>query len=164
MSSLKNKLLAATAVATVAAAGTAAAAGSTQLESPNDIKIENGYAYFDSYKPANKPMAIVVIKTKGEMPRRFDGLIRAGGSLGEARGGSTGSVGGRESRCYTFAVRLKNGRLLENGKPGAKAGNGSRHVVTFSAKDKDGKTVSSTKTITLRKKRAGDVSGKPLGC
>ncbi len=163
MPSIKT-LLTASAVAAVAATGTAAAAGSTQLESRSDIKIEQAYAYFDSFKPLNRPLAIVVVKTRGQMPRRFDGLIRAGGTLGKSHGGSTGSVGGRASRCYTFSVPLKNGRLLENGKPGAKAGAGTRHLVTFQAKDADGKTVTSTKTVTLRKKRAGDVSGKPIGC
>jgi hypothetical protein len=157
-------LLMGAAVALAATAGTAAAAGSTTLQSPNDVKIEKAYAYFDSFKPSNRQLAVVVVKTRGQMPRRYDGLIRAGGSLGKSNGGSTGSVGGRASRCYTFSVPLKNGRLLENGKPGAKANAGSRHVVTFEAKGPDGKTVSSTKTVTLRNRKAGDRVGKPIGC
>ncbi len=36
--------------------------------------------------------------------------------------------------------------------------------MTVSAKDADGKTVSSTKTITLRDRKVGDRSGKPIGC
>jgi hypothetical protein len=82
-----------------------------------------------------------VVKTKGQLPRRFDGLVRAGGTFAKHGGGSIGSVGGK----------------------GPKAGPG-RYAVTVSAKDADGKTVSSTKTITLRDRKPGDRSGKPIYC
>jgi hypothetical protein len=157
------------AVATAAVAPTTAAlavGSSTVPATADSVKAESGYAYYDSFKPQNKRLIVVVVKTRGELPRRFDGLIRANARFAEHGGGSIGSVGGRASRCYTFTVPLKDGRFSPAdggyGK-GAKAGPG-RYVVTVSAKDADGKTVSSTKTITLRDRKTGDRSGKPIGC
>jgi hypothetical protein len=130
----------------------------------SSIKVEGGYAYYDSFKPSNKRLLVVVFRTHGQLPRRFDGLIRAGGRLSGHGGGSIGSVGGRQSKCYTFTVPLKDGRFYTNdGGKGAKASPG-RYTVNVSARDKDGKTVSSSKTITLRDRKAGDRSGKPLAC
>ncbi|MES1193914.1 MAG: hypothetical protein ABUM26_06275 [Solirubrobacterales bacterium] len=155
---------AATVVPTTAAL--AASSGSTVPATADSVKIQSGYAYYDSFKPANKRLIVVVIKTKGQLPRRFDGLIRAGGTFAKHRGGSMGSVGGRASRCYTFTVPLKNGRFYptDSGSgTGPKASPG-RYTVTVSAKDADGKTVTSGKTITLRDRKPGDRSGKPIGC
>ena len=158
--------LAVTATAAAPAASALAAGGSTTLTSPSDVRIEGSYAYFTSYKPGNKPLVQVVVKTKGQMPRRYDGLIRAGGIVdGRSGGGSTGSVGGRQSRCYTFTLAIKDGHFYgTDAKPGKKASTGSKHSLAFHARDADGNTVTSSTTITLRKKTAGDDSGKPLGC
>jgi hypothetical protein len=158
------------AVATAAVVPTTAAlaadSGSTAPATAASVKVQSGYAYYDSFKPRNKRLIVVVVKTKGQLPRRFDGLIRAGGTLDKHRGGSMGSVGGRATRCYTFTVPLKDGRFYPvdggSGK-GAKAGPG-RYRVTISAKDADGKTVSSSKTINLRDRKPGDRSGKPTRC
>jgi hypothetical protein len=147
-------------------AALAANSGSTIPATADSVKIQSGYAYYDSFKPSNKRLIVVVVKTKGQLPRRFDGLIRAGGTFAKHGGGSIGSVGGRASRCYTFTVPLKNGRFYpaDGGYgTGAKAAPG-RYAVTMSAKDADGKTVSSTKTINLRDRKAGDRSGKPIAC
>jgi len=155
---------AATVVPTTAAL--AASSGSTVPATAASVKIQSGYAYYDSFKPANKRLIVVVIKTKGQLPRRFDGLVRAGGTFAKHRGGSMGSVGGRASRCYTFTVPLKDGRFYpasgDTG-TGPKASPG-RYTVTVSAKDAGGKTVSSGKTINLRDRKTGDRSGKPINC
>ena len=160
-------LAAAAAVAVPTASAMADGGHSTTLSSPNAVKVVSGYAYFDSFKPRNRPLIMVVVKTKGQMPRRFDGLVRAQGSLGKHGGSSVGSVGGRQSRCYTFSVPLKDGRFYPvdggDGK-GARVKVGGHYVVTMKAKDADGKTVTGTKTITLRHRKAGDRSGKPIGC
>lgn len=166
----RTALLPLLAVAAAAAVPTASAlaAGSDHAPSipatKSSIKVEGGYAYYDSFRPLNKREIIVVVKTHGQLPRRFDGLIRAGGTLSGHGGGSVGSVGGKSSKCYTFSVPLKDGRFYtSDGGKGAK-GSPGRYKVEMSAKDKDGNTVSSTKTITLRDRKPGDRSGKPLGC
>jgi hypothetical protein len=151
-------------LATVAAVPTASALAATTPATPSSIKVEGGYAYYDSFKPLNKRLIVVVVKTRGQLPRRYDGLIRAGGSLSGHGGGSVGSVGGKQSKCYTFTVPLKDGRFYtSDGGKGAK-GSPGRYVVKLSAKDQAGKTVSSSKTITLRDRKPGDRSGKPLAC
>jgi hypothetical protein len=155
---------AATVVPTTAAL--AASSGSTVPATTKSVKVQSGYAYYDSFKPSNKRLIVVVVKTAGQLPRRFDGLVRAGGTFAKHRGGSIGSVGGRTSRCYTFTVPLKDGRFYpaDGGSGKGPKASPARYAVTVSAKDADGKTVSSTKTITLRDRKLGDRSGKPIGC
>jgi hypothetical protein len=160
-------LLAVTAAAAVPTAS-AIAAGSdhapTIPATRSSIKIDGGYAYYDSFRPLNKREIIVVVKTHGQLPRRFDGLIRAGGALSGHHGGSVGSVAGKASKCYTFSVPLKDGRFYTSaGRKGTKASPGP-YLAIMSAEDKDGNELSSTKVIHLRDRRAGDRSGKPLGC
>jgi hypothetical protein len=157
--------VAAAAVVPTTAALAAGSSTSTVPATASSVKVESGYAYYDSFKPANKRLIVVVVKTHGQLPRRFDGLIRAGGSFAKHNGGSIGSVGGRQSRCYTFTIPLEDGRFspTDGSGKGAK-GSPGRYPVTISAKDADGKTVRSTKTISLRDRRVGDRVGKPLGC
>lgn len=159
--------LAATAAVPVSGAMAAAGSGSATVPATaSSVKVEGGYAYFDSFKPLNRRLVVVVVKTHGQLPRRFDGLIRAGGTLSRHGGGSIGSVGGRATRCYTFTVPLKDGRFFpaKGQTKGARARSGTRHVVTISAKDAAGKTVGSSKTILLRDRKTGDRSGAPLHC
>ncbi len=155
-------LLAASAAALPVA--NAVAGGSTTLASPDDVEISGAYAYHDSYPPLNRDLLVVVVKTKGQMPRRYDGLIRAGLTLGKARGGSTASVNGKASKCYMTTFPLKDGRLLVNGAKGKKASVGSTHTVTITAKDADGNSVDASHSLKVKKLTAGDKSGKPLGC
>jgi hypothetical protein len=51
------------------------------------------------------------LKATKPLPRRFDGMIRASGTL-DGSGGSIASVGGRHSRMYTLrlAARAARGR------------------------------------------------------
>jgi hypothetical protein len=158
-------IAAATAVVVPTTAALAAGTGTTVPATKTSIQVQSGYAYYDSFKPSNKRLVMVVVKTRGQLPRRYDGLIRAGGTLAKHGGGSVSSVGGRASRCYTFAVPLKDGRFypVKDAAKGAKASPG-RYVVTLHAKAADGSTVSSSKTITLRDRKPGDRSGRPLAC
>jgi hypothetical protein len=159
--------LIAVAAAAVVPTTAALAAGSTTVPATAaSVKVQSGYAYYDSFKPRNQRLIVVVVKTHGQLPRRFDGLIRAGGTLAKHGGGSIGSIGGRASRCYTFTIPLKDGRFYPIGNSTAKGAKASpgRYVVTVSAKDAAGKTVSSSKTINLRDRKVGDRSGKPIGC
>jgi hypothetical protein len=165
-SRLTLPLLALTATAAAAVPATGALAA-TRPATSSSIKIESGYAYYDAFKPhLGKKVVVVVVKTHGQLPRRYDGLIRAAGSFAEHGGGSIGSVGGKATKCYTFTVPLKDGRFypVDGGEgKGAKASPG-RYAVTLSAKAADGSTVTSTRTITLRDRKVGDRSGKPIGC
>src|SRR4051794_6348284 len=161
-------LATATAVVAPTTAALAAGSGSSPATVPAtaaSIRIASGYAYYDSFKPRNRPLIVVVVKTHGQLPRRFDGLIRAEATFAEHGGGSIGSVAGKASRCYTWAVPLKDGRFYPRAgnDRGAKAGPG-RYAVELSAKAADGSTVSSKKTITLRDRRPGDRSGAPIDC
>jgi hypothetical protein len=157
-------LAATAAVPTTAALAQDTARSATVPATAASLKIESGYAYYDSFKPRNQRLIVVVVKTHGELPRRFDGLIRAGGQFNKHNGGSVGSVGGKASRCYTFTVPLKDGRFIENdGKKGAK-GSPGRYVVRMTAKGADGHYLNSTKTISLRDRKAGDRVGQPLSC
>ena len=131
------------------------------------MKVLGGYAYYDSFKPTNKKVIEVVVKTQGQLPRRFDGLIRAGGTFGGHGGGSMGSVGGKQTKCYRFSVPLKkDGRFwpAKDQAKGAKAVTGRSYTVVIHARGADGNDVSSHKSIKLRERKAGDRSGKPLGC
>jgi hypothetical protein len=160
-------ILAVTAAAAVPTASAIAAGGThapTVPATKASIKVEGGYAYYDSFRPLNKRQIVVVVKTHGQLPRRFDGLIRAGGTLAGHGGGSVGSVGGRASKCYTFMVPLKDGRFYTNDGSTGPKGSPGRYTVKMSAKDKDGNEVTSSKSISLRDRRTGDRSGKPLGC
>jgi len=158
--------VAAAAVVPTTAALAAGSSTSTVPATASSVKVESGYAYYDSFKPSNKRLIVVVVKTAGQLPRRFDGLIRANATLAGHGSGSIGSVGGRASRCYTFTVPLKDGRFYpaDGGSGKGPKGSPGRYAVTVSAKDADGKTVSSTKTITLRDRKVGDRSGTPISC
>ena len=116
-------------------------------------------------RPSNKPVAAVVFRTAHQLPRRYDGLIRAGGTLGaNGGGGSIASVRGahgKASHCYTFLAPMKDGRLRSPARGSVRRG--SRHTLTITARGTHG-DVKDTIRLTFKKKAAGDRSGKPLGC
>jgi hypothetical protein len=137
-------------VPAIAQAGDDATAGGPPRE------IVGAYAFKTSFPPRNKPLIQVVFKATGQLPRRFDGLIRASATL-DGAGGSIGSVGGRRTGIYTFTVPTLNGRLHADGSPSARIG--SRHTLRLAARDG---SWSDTFTVTIRAKRPGDSSGAPL--
>ena len=119
-------------------------------------EILGAYAFKNSYPPQNKPIITVVFKLDGQLPRRFDGMIRASAGL-DGGGGSIASVGGRSTGMYQFSVPTLNGRLRADGNPSARIG--SRHTLRVAARDG---SWSDTFTVRIRDKRPGDTSGRPL--
>jgi hypothetical protein len=154
-----KRLIAIAALAVTGAAAVpvaAAQAGDDATAGGPPREILGAYAYKDSFPPRNKPLIAVVFKASGQLPRRFDGLIRAEATL-DGSGGSIASVGGRNTRIYTFHVPTLNGRLRADGSPSARIG--SRHTLRLAARDG---SWSDTFTVTIRAKRPGDRSGAPL--
>jgi hypothetical protein len=134
-------------------------------------KVTGAYLYINKIQFSNghhatpQPFATLVFKTNHQLPRRFDGLIRAGAGIA-GQNASVGSVHGKASRCYQVNVRIKpdntiTGTNAAGQRQQTKARAGSRlHIVITTAKDAP--TV--TRTLTLRHAKPGDTSGKPLGC
>jgi hypothetical protein len=139
------------------AAATAKVTGAYAYISHTDASI-NGHMRHDV------PFATLVFKTDHQLPRRYDGLIRAGASLG-GQSASVGSVAGKASRCYSISVRIKPDNTITGTVDGklvntkAKAGSKLKAVIT-PAKD----AAEITRSVTLRKQRAGDAGGAPLSC
>jgi hypothetical protein len=146
--------LAITGASAIPAAAHAGSADPTAGGPPREIV--GAYAFKNSYPPRNAPLITVVFKATGQLPRRSDGLIRASATL-DGSGGSIASVGGRSTRIYQFNVPTLNGRLRADGSPSARIG--SRHTLRLAARDG---SWSDTYTVTIRAKRPGDRSGKPL--
>jgi hypothetical protein len=148
------------ATALVPAAGALAADAPTTVAS---LDVTKAYAYVDNDLGDGKTYASVVFKTAGELPRRFDGMIRAGASL-DGTGHSVGSVRGQHGKaahCYTINVQIRNGKIV--GPKGKRAKIGSKHTLVVTARGTDG-DLSDSITVTLKKRQTGDRSGKPLGC
>jgi hypothetical protein len=148
--------IAALAVTGAASVPAIAQAGDDPTAGGPPREIVGAYAFKESFPPQNKPLIAVVFKATGQLPRRFDGLIRASATL-DGGGGSIASVGGRASRMYTFTVPTLNGRLRADGSPSARIG--SRHTLRLAARDG---SWSDTIRVTIRERRPGDRSGAPL--
>jgi hypothetical protein len=161
----RSKFLTAIAALTAVAAGPAAGA-MAQADAPAtvpSIEITKAYAFKTSSYADGKTYAQVVFKTAGELPRRFDGMIRAGGAL-DGTGHSISAVRGKHGKatnCYTFLAKINDGRIA--GPQGRKAGVGSRHTVKVTARGTTA-DISDSVSVTLRRQRPGDLSGKPLAC
>jgi hypothetical protein len=152
-------LLAATALAPVASA--MAADAPTTVPSLHIVK---AYAYVDDGLGDGKTYASVVFKTKGELPRRYDGMIRAGAAL-DGTSHSVGSVRGAHgtrAHCYVINVEIRDGKI--RGPKGKRAKIGSRHTLVVTARGSAGTDLSDTTTVTLHHRQTGDRSGAPLGC
>jgi hypothetical protein len=157
-----SKLLPSLAGLAVAAALVPAGAAGAQSDAPTtvpSIDIVGAYAYKDTKTQPGKTYASVVFRTKSELPRRFDGMIRAAGFL-DGTGHSIGTVS-KSRHCYTFLVAIKDGRIAG---PHGKSGKlGTKHTVKVTARGDNG-DISDSTSVTLRRAKAGDASGKPLGC
>jgi hypothetical protein len=150
-------------LAILAATATVLAPSAAQAQAPTTVSsldVVKAYAFVNRDLGDHKTYAQVVFKTASELPRRYDGMIRASAAL-DGTAHSLGSVGGRTTRCYTALFRIVDGRIA--GPHGKKASLGSKHTLKVTARGTNG-DLSDTMTVTLRAKRAGDVSGKPLGC
>src|SRR3954468_22254061 len=92
----------------------------------------------------------LVFRTDVALPRRYDGLI-GGGAVIAGHVSSLGTVGGvdEQTHCYTAAVRFP-ARL------------GRRYHVLIATQQ--GEPAPFDLRLTLRRTRAGDAHGRPLGC
>lgn len=132
---------------------------------PSSVRVERAYAHPTTYAPTTTRYVAVVFKTRGQLPRRSDGLIRAGARFGASSGGSISTVSGKGSRCYMALLKLKDGRFVDrDGSKGPKATAGSQRRLVVGVKDASGKEVTSSRMVTIRRQRAGDRAGKPLDC
>jgi hypothetical protein len=155
-------LAALTTIAALAPAGAALAQTDAPTTVPS-IDIVKAYAFKDTTIQKGKTYANVVFRTKSALPRRFDGMIRAAGFLDDS-GHSVGSVRGAHGKaghCYSILIAIKDGRIA--GPTGQGAGLGTRHTLKVTARGDDG-AISDSIGVTLRRAKAGDASGKPLGC
>jgi hypothetical protein len=88
-------------------------------------------------------------------------MIRAGGVL-DGTGHSVSSIRGNHGKaahCYSILAEINDGKIAgPKGRPGAL---GTKHTLQVTARGTDD---SDSITVTLRKQRAGDAGGKPLGC
>jgi hypothetical protein len=153
------------------ATGAAITPLATAAQSAPAAKVTGAYLYIQKMNAVSgghaklQPFATLVFKTDRQLPRRFDGLIRAGASVA-GQSGSVGSVHGKASRCYTVNARIKPDNTITGTRPGGKrlqtkARAGSRlHVEITTAKG----ATTVKRTLTLRDAKPGDVTGKPLGC
>jgi hypothetical protein len=158
-----------TIVAALAACTAIAPIAGAQAPAP-PAKVTGAYLYINKIQFSNgrhaslQPFATLVFKTDRQLPRRFDGLIRAGAGIAGQRG-SVGSVHGKASRCYQVNARIKPDNTITGttaaGIEQTKARAGSRLPVEITTAQ-GAPTV--TRTLTLRHAKPGDTSGKPLGC
>ena len=92
----------------------------------------------------------LVFRTDSALERRYDGLI-GGGAIIASRQASLGVVDGAQesTHCYTAAVRFR-------------ARSGRRYHVLIAAHE--GEPAAFDLRLALRRQRAGDARGRPLGC
>jgi hypothetical protein len=158
---MTRKLLSLTAAAAVAVAAPASATVAADAPAV-PLKVTGAYLFIDHEKASQQDFVRVVFRTASPLPRRFDGLIRAGAKI-DGVGHSLGTAK-RGSTCYTAASEIKGGSVPSIGadgqvrRKGAKAGRSFKVVI----ETQDGQKVQ--RTLKLRTARKGDASGKPLGC
>ena len=154
---MNRKVLSLTAMAAVAAASFAPAAGAADAPA-SSLNVTGAYLYLDHNDASKQDFVRVVFRTADDLPRRSDGMIQAGISID----GISHSIGSAKKGApiYTGAAEVKgnsitalNDKLIRKG---AKVGR------TFTVRffTRDGQHV--TKKMTLRAERKGDDTGKPL--
>jgi hypothetical protein len=154
------KLISLGAAAAVAATALAPATAGAADNAAAPLKVTGAYLYVDHLAGSNQDFVRVVFRTASPLPRRYDGLIRAGVSI-EGVGHSI-STARKGAPIYTGASEIKGHSIPRNTGPGAVtrvgAKIGRKYTVVFQTSD--GQKV--TKKLTLRAERKGDDSGKPL--
>jgi hypothetical protein len=158
---MTRKLLSLTAAAAVAVAAPASATVAADAPA-TPLKVTGAYLFIDHEKASHQDFVRLVLRTADPLPRRFDGLIRAGASI-DGVGHSLGTAK-RGTTCYTAASEIKGGSIAAIGadnhvyRKGARAG----RSFTVQIETQDGQKVA--RTLKLRAARKGDASGRPLGC
>jgi hypothetical protein len=155
---MTRKFLSLTAVAAVAAASLAPAAGAADNAPAQKLDVTGAYLYLDHNDASNQDFVRVVFRTADDLPRRADGAIQAGVSI-DGFSHSIGSVRNGQP-IYTGAAEVKGHSITaldgKDVRKGAKVGRS--FTVRFFTRD--GQRV--TKKMTLRAERKGDDAGKPL--
>ncbi|QEC47365.1 hypothetical protein FSW04_07065 [Baekduia soli] len=148
-----------------AAAGLVPASAGLAQTAPTTVpslKLVGAYAVKDTRINPGRTTIATVFRTASELPRRYDGMIRASGFL-DGVGHSVGSVKGRHGtsrHCYVIYTNVVDGHLPGGG---SSARLGTRHTLEVAARGTDGDLVAKTQ-VHIRAQRAGDASGRPLGC
>src|SRR4051812_45293049 len=134
---MHRKLITLLSTTAMAGAALAPAAGADYAPAPSKLNVTAAYAYVDHIAASKQSFGRVVFKTAKPLPRRYDGLIRAGGYIdgvghslstakrgttwyaaaSEIKGGSTATVKGgtvvrkgvRVGRSYSFKVTTRDG-------------------------------------------------------
>jgi hypothetical protein len=154
-----RKLLTLTATAAVAATALAPAAGAAQTPAPK-LKVEGAYLYLDHLPQSKQSFVRVVFRTAQPLPRRYDGLIRAGVSI-DGVGHSIATVK-NGAPIYTGATEIKGGSVATNDRTGHVIRKGAKigRAFTVTVSTSDGQSV--TKKLVLHAERKGDDAGRPL--
>jgi hypothetical protein len=150
-------------VAAAALVALAPAAGAADTTAP---KVTGAYLYVQSVKADGSKLATLVFKTDKQLPRRFDGMLRAGAYIA-GQGRSIGSVNGKASRCYVASARINKDNTITGSAAGGKTKKTKARVgakIPVEIITEKGAKTGVKKTLTLRKAKAGYGSGKPLSC
>ena len=157
---MHRKLISLGAAAAVAATALAPATAGAADNAAAPLKVTGAYLYLDHLAGSNQDFVRVVFRTATPLPRRYDGMIRAGVSI-EGVGHSIGTAR-KGAPIYTGASEVKGHSIPRNTgagnvtRVGAKVGH--KYTVVFESRDSQ----KVTKQLTLRAERKGDDSGKPL--
>ena len=154
---MSRKLISIGAAVAVAVSALAPAAGAAD-NAATPLKVTGAYLYVDHL--ANQDFVRVVFRTADPLPRRSDGMIRAGVSI-EGVGHSLGTAR-RGAPIYTGASEIKGHSIPKSTGPGTVTRVGAKVGRTYTVviSTRDGQKV--TKHLKLRAERKGDDSGKPL--
>jgi hypothetical protein len=154
-----RKLITLGATAAVAAGVAAPVAGAADAPVPA-LKVTGAYLYLDHLPASHQEFVRVVFRTATPLPRRGDGLIRAGvaidgvsHSIGSARKGANIYTGASEVKGNSIATVADGSKVVRKG-----VKIGRSFTVRFSTRD--GRQA--TRKLVLRAERPGDDSGRPL--
>jgi hypothetical protein len=127
-----------------------------------ELELKGAYLYVDHVQASRQDFVRVVFRTAKPLPRRYDGLIRAGAAI-EGVGHSIGTAR-RGTSCYTALSEIKGGKIAVHSADGTVARRvakvGRRYTFTLTASD--GQTVS--RKLHLSRGAKGYATGQPLGC
>jgi hypothetical protein len=144
--------------AAVTAGALVPATGAAGAPAP-PLKLDGAYLYLDHLPASKQQFVRVVFRTGSELPRRYDGLIRAGVAIdGVGRSIATARKG---QPIYTGATEVKGGSIPSH-RGGKLVRKGAKIGRTFTVRVSVQGGESVTKKLVLRVERTGDDAGKPL--
>jgi hypothetical protein len=161
MDTMNRTFASLTTAAAVATAALAPGAMAADAPAPK-LELKGAYLYVDHIKASHQDFVRVVFRTAKPLPRRYDGLIRAGASI-EGVGHSIGTAK-RATTCYTALSEIKGGRIAVHSADGKVAHRVAKvgRTYTFTLTTTDGQSV--TRKLHLSRGFKGYATGRPLGC